>query len=247
MIKSIFITFCTVLLCCKSVAAEVQTPQDSVRFSEYLPVRHTDPVTWVTRYQGEIDRYQTENRTLKDTSCDVLFLGSSSINLWDNIYRDMAPLKIPRRSYGGAALRDMLYNYDVIARGYHPRSIVVYVENDLAGTPEDLTVGETFDFFRLLTNRLQRDYPDIPIFILSYKPSLARKEMIPKHEIINTLLKEYASKTDGLTYVDVASCLYGANGELRKDIFKPDGLHMNQNGYDLWTAILKPKIQESIR
>lgn len=101
--------------------------------------------------------------------------------------------------------------------------------------------------FRLLTNRLQRDYPDIPIFILSYKPSLARKEMIPKHEIINTLLKEYASKTDGLTYVDVASCLYGANGELRKDIFKPDGLHMNQNGYDLWTAILKPKIQESIR
>ena len=247
MIKSIFITFCTVLLCCKSVAAEVQTPQDSVRFSEYLPVRHTDPVTWVTRYQGEIDRYQTENRTLKDTSCDVLFLGSSSINLWDNIYRDMAPLKILRRSYGGAALRDMLYNYDVIARGYHPRSIVVYVENDLAGTLEDLTVGETFDFFRLLTNRLQRDYPDIPIFILSYKPSLARKEMIPKHEIINTLLKEDASKTDGLTYVDVASCLYGANGELRKDIFKPDGLHMNQNGYDLWTAILKPKIQESIR
>ena len=29
--------------------------------------------------------------------------------------------------------------------------------------------------------------------------------------------------------------------------FKQDGLHMNQNGYDLWTAILKPKILESIR
>ena len=174
MIKSILIALCTVLLCWNSIPAEAQTPQDSVRFIGYLPVRHTDPTKWITRYQSEIDRYQTENQMLKDTSCDVLFLGSSSINLWDNIYRDMAPLKILRRSYGGAALRDMLYNYDVIARGYHPRSIVIYVENDLAGTPEDLTVGETFDFFRLLTNRLQRDYPDIPIFILSYKPSTLR-------------------------------------------------------------------------
>lgn len=58
---------------------------------------------------------------LKDTSCDVLFLGSSSINLWDNIYRDMAPLKILRRSYGGAALQDMLYNYDVIAGDITPQ------------------------------------------------------------------------------------------------------------------------------
>ena len=247
MIKSILIALCTVLLCWNSIPAEAQTPQDSVRFIGYLPVRHTDPTKWITRYKSEIDRYQTENQMLKDTSCDVLFLGSSSINLWDNIYRDMAPLKILRRSYGGAALRDMLYNYDVIARGYHPRSIVIYVENDLASTPEDLTVGETFDFFRLLTNRLQRDYPDIPIFILSYKPSLARKEMIPKHEIINALLQEYASKREGLTYIDVASCLYDNNGKLRKDIFKQDGLHMNQNGYDLWTAILKPKILESIR
>ena len=226
MIKSILIALCTVLLCWNSIPAEAQTPQDSVRFIGYLPVR---------------------NQMLKDTSCDVLFLGSSSINLWDNIYRDMAPLKILRRSYGGAALRDMLYNYDVIARGYYPRSIVIYVENDLAGTPEDLTVGETFDFFRLLTNRLQRDYPDIPIFILSYKPSLARKEMIPKHEIINALLQEYASKREGLTYIDVASCLYDNNGKLRKDIFKQDGLHMNQNGYDLWTAILKPQLQEAVQ
>ena len=189
MIKSILIALCTVLLCWNSIPAEAQTPQDSVRFIGYLPVRHTDPTKWITRYQSEIDRYQTENQMLKDTSCDVLFLGSSSINLWDNIYRDMAPLKILRRSYGGAALRDML----------------------------------------------------------SYKPSLARKEMIPKHEIINALLQEYASKREGLTYIDVASCLYDNNGKLRKDIFKQDGLHMNQNGYDLWTAILKPKILESIR
>ena len=71
MIKSILIALCTVLLCWNSIPAEAQTPQDSVRFIGYLPVRHTDPTKWITRYQSEIDRYQTENQMLKDTViCD---------------------------------------------------------------------------------------------------------------------------------------------------------------------------------
>lgn len=217
-----------------------QTGQDSVRLCEYLRVEHTDASGWVTRYQADIDRYAGENRQMADKACDVLFLGSSSINLWDNIEADMAPLKIIRRSYGGAAIRDMLYNYDVIARGFHPRNIVLYVENDLNGSPEDLTVGQTFDFFRVFLLRLGRDYPGVPVYVLSLKPSYARGKMIPKQQAVNALLEEYAGITDGVEYVDVASCMYSDGGVLRRDIFKSDSLHMNQTGYDLWTERLKP-------
>ena len=105
MIKSILIALCTVLLCWNSIPAEAQTPQDSVRFIGYLPVRHTDPTKWITRYQSEIDRYQTENQMLKDTSCDVLFLGSSSINLWDNISAKDSPAFVRRCRTPGYALQ----------------------------------------------------------------------------------------------------------------------------------------------
>lgn len=229
---------------CLPCIAQAQAWQDSVRLSECLRAEHADALGWITRYQADIDRYADENRRLADKGCDVLFLGSSSINLWDNIESDMAPLKIIRRSYGGAAIRDMLYNYDVIARGYNPRSIVLYVENDLSGSPEDLTVFQTFDFFRVFLERLRRDYPGVPVYVLSFKPSYAREQLIPKQRAVNALLEEYAGVTGGVTYVDVASCMYDGAGVLRRDIFKPDNLHMNQTGYDLWTARLKPLLLE---
>ena len=138
MIKSILIALCTVLLCWNSIPAEAQTPQDSVRFIGYLPVRHTDPTKWITRYQSEIDRYQTENQMLKDTSCDVLFLGSSSINLWDNIYRDMAPLKIL-----GSACEVIFYVNHNAAGVISPGDYIIIVEHipergTSVRTPENL-------------------------------------------------------------------------------------------------------------
>lgn len=91
---------------------------------------------------------------LKDIFCDVFFLGSFFINLWDNIYWDMVLLKIFWCLYGGVVFWDMFYNYDVIVWGYYFCSIVIYVENDFVGIFEDLIVGEIFDFFCLLINCL---------------------------------------------------------------------------------------------
>lgn len=223
---------------------QAQSKQDSIRLCEYIPIKHSDALSWVTRYQADIDKYTEENKQLKDKSCDVLFLGSSSINLWDNIYNDMAPMKIIRRSYGGAAIRDMLYNYNVIARGYNPSCIVLYVENDMCNSPEDITIGETFDFFRIFIARIQRDYPGIPLYVLSLKPSYAREKLISKQKMINTLLEEYVNTNKNVFYVDVASCMYDEKGVLRKDLFKKDNLHMNQTGYDIWITRLKPLLMQ---
>ena len=46
--------------------AQAQLQQDSVRFCEYIAVKHADAVGWVTRYQTEIDKYVDENKNLKD-------------------------------------------------------------------------------------------------------------------------------------------------------------------------------------
>ncbi len=218
-----------------------QTSRDTVYTHEFLELYHADDLKWMTRDQVAIDRYIDENRKLTDKSCDVLFLGSSSINMWDGIEQDFAPLKIIRRSYGGSAVRDMLYHYNVIARGYRPHAIVLYVENDLSGdVRHDLTVGETFDYLRVFVNRLKRDYKGVPVYMLSYKPSPSRAKMIPKQKLINALLEEYASVTPNVYFVDVASSMYDAEGNLRQDIYKPDKLHLNREGYNLWTSILKP-------
>ncbi len=243
-----FIRFAaTLCLFAPLVVAAAQPADDSVRIESCIPVRRADPGKWIRRFQGDIDRYADQNRQMESRRCDVLFIGSSSINLWDNIHGDMDPMSVIRRSYGGSTIRDMIYNYDVIARGYDPRRIVMYVENDFTGGPSDVSVGEAYDLFRLFTGMIRRDYPGTPFYIMSLKPSLVRENVRGKQQMLNALLSDYAASTPGVEFVDITGVMYSSDGELRKDIFKPDNLHINQKGYDLWTAILKPLLMNGLR
>ena len=60
----------------------------------------------------------------------------------------------------------------------------------------------------------------------------------------NRLVREYIATDKSLQYVDVATPMLGADGKPRKESFGPDGLHMNGEGYKLWTSILTPILKE---
>lgn len=215
---------------------------DSIRISESLLIERSDTKTWIERHQKDIDKYIDENRELEDFSCDALFLGSSSIHLWKTLHEDMMPLKIIRRSYGGSTIRDILYNYDVVARGYNPNCIVLYVENDLTPGKTGITEYETFDLFRIFAQRIQRDYPGVPLYIVSFKPSFAKQKQLEQQKIINHLLKSYADNTKDVEFIDITHAMYNEKGKLREDIFLKDRLHLNSVGYRIWTSIIKPII-----
>ena len=226
--------------------ASAQTATPTTLIKSVIPFEQRDETSWITRYQKDITNYQKENKRLKDLSCDVLFLGSSSINLWDTIYEDFAPLKLIRRSYGGATLRDMIYNYNTIAKGYTPKSILLYVENDLGNHKEGVNAVKCFDLFRIFIDRLKKDYPNTPLIVVSLKPSQHKADQLKDQLLVNALLEENAT-AQGYTYVDITKVMYDEAGNLRTDIFKEDNLHMNAEGYKLWTAILKPLLFKSIR
>lgn len=240
--KTFYLILCALFVYTIEVRAKETT--DSVRIVEFLPVKHCDNIKWVKRFQGDIDRYTDENRTMTDHSCDALFIGSSSINLWQNIYDDMSPMKVIRRSYGGATVRDMLYNYDVIARGYDPKTIVMYVENDFCTCDEDISVGEAYDLFRIFVQKTKKEYPDTPFFILSLKPSPSRTALLQKQLALNILLSDFCQRSENVFFIDVTRDMYDSKGNLRTDIFQDDDLHMNQTGYDLWTAKIKPLLMK---
>ena len=226
--------------------ASAQTATPTTLIKTVIPFEQRDETSWITRYQKDITNYQKENKRLKDLSCDVLFLGSSSINLWDTIYEDFAPLKLIRRSYGGATLRDMIYNYNTIAKGYTPKSILLYVENDLGNHKEGVNAVKCFDLFRIFIDKLKKDYPNTPLIVVSLKPSQHKADQLKDQLLVNALLEENAT-AQGYTYVDITKVMYNEAGNLRTDIFKEDNLHMNAEGYKLWTAILKPLLIKKVR
>lgn len=224
--------------------AQNTTPTTTIKST--IPFQHTDETSWILRYQNDINKYQKENKRLSNRSCDVLFLGSSSINLWDTIYEDFAPLKLIRRSYGGATLRDMIYNYATIAKGYKPKAIVLYVENDLGSHKEGVNAVKCFDLFRIFIAKLKKEYPNTPLFVVSLKPSQHKADQLKDQLIVNTLLQQNATQQQ-YTYIDITKVMYDEEGNLRTDIFKEDNLHMNAEGYKLWTAIIKPLLTQSVQ
>ena len=66
------------------------------------------------RFEQEISNFEKiDNETSYDEN-SIMFIGSSSIRLWENLEKDMYPLKIIKRGYGGAHYRDIIFYIDRI-------------------------------------------------------------------------------------------------------------------------------------
>ena len=62
-------------------------------------------------------------------------------------------------------------------------------------------------------------------------------------KLANELIKTYALKHEDLKVVDLSD-QFLINQVPNQDLFVGDGLHMNNDGYDIWRKALTPIIQE---
>lgn len=209
-----------------------------------IPIVKESEAEWIKRYEDYIMTLVEKSDADTEKDIDVLFFGSSSIRLWKDLDEMMYPLKVVNRGYGGASIRDIHYNYDRVLADYNPKAFVIFCDNDICGNENDLTVGEVYDHYRLLFQRLEKDYPGIPVFFLSWKYSELRAGLRDKQQLVNGVMKDFAAKSTQVTFVDVNSTLLKEDGDVNSELFESDNLHINRDGYLLWTSVLKPQLLE---
>jgi lysophospholipase L1-like esterase len=170
----------------------------------------------------------------------IVFAGSSSFRFWDSLVSDMKPLNVINRGFGGSEFSDLNQYATRIVIAYHPRAVVVYEgDNDLAeGSPK--TPEIVADDFKKFVQIVHGALPDTWIYILSIKPSRLRWNQWPKMKAANKLMQEYAPTQKNVEYIDIATPMFDAKGDLPGDLFKADGLHPTAKLYSMWTAIIKP-------
>jgi lysophospholipase L1-like esterase len=170
----------------------------------------------------------------------IVFAGSSSFREWDTLVSDMKPLDVVNRGFGGSEISDLNLYAKRIVIAYQPSAVVVYEgDNDLADgsskTPQMVAGG-----FRRFIQIIHTSLPDTWIYILSIKPSKLRWDQWPRMEAANELIKDYAVSQSHVLFIDVATPMFDAKGNLPADLFKADGLHPTAKLYAKWTAIIKP-------
>lgn len=192
-------------------------------------------------YRAELQQFVADDLASPPARCAILFTGSSSIKLWTELGKDMAPARVLNRGFGGSTIADINETFDHVITPYWPRAIFFYAgENDLSldrRTPAEVLAA--FErFMAMKTARLG----DVPVYFLSIKPSKLRWEDLALQQETNRLIERFAAKRSDLHYVDIATPMLD-NGTAR-DIFREDNLHMTLEGYRIWTAKLRPLVQQ---
>ncbi len=194
------------------------------------------------KWEKEIAAIEAREGLKEPKSGTIVFAGSSSIRMWRTLLRDMAPLKVMNRGFGGSTIADCNYFAPRIITRYKPSLLVFYAgDNDVAAgnTPEQVLAD-----YKKFVATVRRDLPETPILFLAIKPSPARWNLWETAQKANRLVQEYSKGQKGLEYIDVASPMLDKGGRVRNDLFLSDRLHMNAQGYVIWTDTIKPRLLE---
>ena len=52
----------------------------------------------------------------------------------------------------------------------------------------------------------------------------------------DSYIRDYAKNNEKVFYIDTVTPMIGKNGKPKSDLYVKDSLHLNSNGYDLWSS-----------
>lgn len=193
------------------------------------------------RWETAIAQFETKDQESPPAPGGILFTGSSTIRLWD-LEASFPGLPAINRGFGGSTFADLVLFADRIVIPYEPAKIVVYSgDNDIASGK---SVQEAFGDFATFADRVSHALPEARVYVLAIKPSVARWDLYPEMEKVNSKIAAYCGAENLFTFVEVKDTLLDAQGKPRADLLLKDGLHLNEAGYAAWTALLKPYLVE---
>lgn len=198
-----------------------------------------------SRWKASFDAFAAADRQQMPMSGGVLFIGSSSIRLWDGLERAFQGVPALKRGFGGARMSDVAAYVDRLVLPYRPRLVIVYAgDNDLA---EGRTPREVLGSFREFVGRVHAELPETRIAYVSIKPSPQRAALMPQAVQANALIASHAAATPRVEFIDVYSLMLDGDGRPRPDLYGSDALHLNDAGYALWRSVIAPYLESPAR
>lgn len=194
-------------------------------------------------FADELRAYKTADSLHFPKPGSNLFIGSSSIRMWQDIQQRFPDKRILNRGVGGSTLEQWVKYYtSYILFPYQPERIFIYAgENDLnAGrSPQDV-----YNDFVKLYFMIHEKLSGSKVYWMSIKKSPSRAIHYGGVDSTNTIIKEFINNHPGAKYIDVNTVLYDKKTMLPdSSLFKPDMLHLKPEGYDRWQKVLKKYVE----
>ena len=197
-----------------------------------------------------LKRYEEENLSLghpQENEKRVVFMGDSITEEWSRLY----PNYFEERSYinrgiGGETTPQMLIRFKQDVVDLRPAVVVILAgTNDIAGNtgPSNVkmitdnissmaTIATAYGIQVVLSSVL-------PVYLYEWSPEII--DPPSTIDAVNERLKEHAA-SNGIEYLDYFSEMVDDRKGLKKE-YTPDGVHPNEKGYELMSAIAEKKLK----
>lgn len=191
-----------------------------------------DPARWV----ADIGKFAERDAEQAPGANAWLFVGSSSIRLWD-IDESFQHRPLINNGFGGSKLSDCVLYFDKLILPYDPAAIVIYSgDNDIG---KGATAAEVVKSFEQLAEKIRAAFPSVPVLFLGIKPSIKRWELWPSMREANDWIAEACQTREGFYFADTAALMLSDPGVAPSPSwFQKDGLHLSASGYAAWSALV---------
>lgn len=194
-------------------------------------------------WEWQVRAYERLDRESPPEPGGIVFTGSSTIRLWSSLERDMTPLPVLNRGFGGAQLDHVLHYAPRLVAPYAPRAVVLYAgDNDLGSFTGKTAASVARDFGQFLA-WLRRELPGTRLYVVSIKPTPLRTEQWPEQQRANEAIRGQVEADPLSTYLDLSGAMLGDDGRPRRSLYRFDGVHLTREGYRVWTGALRPALE----
>ncbi len=230
------------LLACGALPAGAQ--EQPAKVDDFLaPYRQAATERW----EKAITELEARDQVQSDPADAVLFIGSSSIRRWEEIDIDMSPYRTIRRGYGGAKFSDVAVYAQRLIHPHQYRGLVMFVGNDVSGKPTDHTPDQVEQLVRHIVGVSHRHQPGAPVFLIEVTPTEKRWAVWEKIRAVNARLREIALSTPHTYFIPTASHYLTPDGIPQTELFVEDKLHLNPRGYDVWSTLIRRRLDDVFR
>ncbi|WP_336689526.1 MULTISPECIES: GDSL-type esterase/lipase family protein [unclassified Chryseobacterium] len=170
----------------------------------------------------------------------ILLVGSSSFTKWTDVANYFPDKTIINRGFGGSRLTDLNDYAEDLLNPYQPKQIIIYCgENDFADNAK-LKADVVVERFKTFYKKIRTKFPKIEVDYISIKYSPSREKLWPQMKEANKKIADFMKKQPNSAFIDITKVMQDENGNVRKDLFVEDMLHMTPEGYRLWTSVMNP-------
>jgi lysophospholipase L1-like esterase len=204
----------------------------------FVGLLHLSAFSQTAPFEQEVRRISSELDSMGWASGSTVFTGSSTIRMWKSLQASFPGEPILNTGFGGSKASDLETHLFPLVIRLEPNRVFIYEgDNDIWG---DVEVADILTSLDNIVNRLQLINPKTAIYLIGAKPSPSRWEKKANYEIFNQKLKEYGQAKEGVEFIDTWKALTDAEGNPRPELFLEDQLHLNDQGYEIWTRIFRP-------